>query len=212
MSSLDSAQLDIAHILFALPAADGFALAGGSALVVHGAIDRPTRDIDAFVAAKPGTPPGDVTPLASQLQDALITHGWAVTIVRDHETFTRLVATRTEDTVEIDLAVDSPRLFPTETIDDLPVLAAEDLAARKILAIIDRAEGRDFTDLDALQHQYGRGNCIKWAQQLDAGLTTPAIAHAFGQIDRLDDNELPAPNPDAIRASFSNWILDLHPT
>ncbi len=53
MTSLDTAQLNIARILFSLPAAGGFALAGGSALVVHGAIDRPTRDIDAFVAAKP---------------------------------------------------------------------------------------------------------------------------------------------------------------
>lgn len=71
MSSLDPAQHDIAQILFGLPAAVGFALAGGSALVAHGAIERPTRDIDAFIAARPGSPPGDVRPLASALVDAL---------------------------------------------------------------------------------------------------------------------------------------------
>ena len=86
------------------------------------------------------------------------------------------------------MEIDSPRLFPIETIDDLPELAPQDLAARKILAIIDRAEGRDFTNL-ALQEQYGRDDCLSWAQQLDAGVTTKAIASAFGQLDRLDDSE-----------------------
>lgn len=212
MTSLDTAQLNIARTLFSLPAADGFALAGGSALVVHGAIERPTRDIDAFVAAKPQTPPGDVTPLATQLQNALEAEAWTVVVIRHHQTFTRLVATKGQDSVEVDLAVDSPPLFPIEVVDGLPLLAARDLAARKILAIIDRAEGRDFTDLDSLQQQYGQGNCINWAQQLDSGLTTAAIADAFTKISRLADSELPTSAPSATRACFSNWIGDLSPT
>ncbi len=51
MSRLDSKQLEVAGLLFALPEADGFALAGGCALLALDAIDRPTRDIDAFIAA-----------------------------------------------------------------------------------------------------------------------------------------------------------------
>ena len=105
--------------------------------------------------------------------------------------------------------MDSPPLFPIEIVDGLPLLAGEDLAARKILAIIDRAEGRDFTDLDALQQQYGQGNCINWAQQLDSGLTTTAIADAFTKIRRLTDTELPTKDPGATRDCFSNWINDL---
>ncbi len=46
MNSLDPPQLEIAHILFELPTARGFALAGGSALLALGAINRPTRDSD----------------------------------------------------------------------------------------------------------------------------------------------------------------------
>ena len=91
-----------------------------------------------------------------------------------HETFTRLEATRQGTTVEIDLAVDSPPLFPIRMIDGLPVLAPQDLAARKILAILDRAEGRDFTDLYTLSQHFQREEIIAWAQQLDAGLTTSA--------------------------------------
>ena len=76
MNSLDPPQLEIAHILFELPAARDFALAGDSALLALGAIDRPTRDIDAFVAVRPGPTPGDVRPLAADLIHALLTAGW----------------------------------------------------------------------------------------------------------------------------------------
>ncbi len=147
MTRLDPAQTQIATLLFSLPEAGGYALAGGAALLATGTIDRPTRDLDAFIAATPTQPPGDVTTLAVALAETLENNGWTVTIVRCHQTFHRLNATRHDDSVEIDLAVDSPRLFPTTIIDGIPLLDPRDLAARKILAILDRSEGRDFTDL-----------------------------------------------------------------
>ena len=64
MNTLDPDQLEVARILFALPSATGFALAGGSALLLSGTIERPTRDIDAFIAARPGIHHGNVQPLA----------------------------------------------------------------------------------------------------------------------------------------------------
>lgn len=206
MSSLDPHQHSIASILFALPAAAGFALAGGSALVVHGVIDRPTRDIDAFIGARLGTPPGDVRPLADELTGAITDAGWTVTAVRSHETFVRLVAERRQATIEIDLAVDSPPLFPIENIEGLPVLAPQDLAARKVLAIIDRAEGRDYADLDVLAGRFGFEACTGWARELDDGLTAPAIADALTKLDRLTDDELPTGDPDRLRRDVVRWI------
>ena len=38
-------------------------------------------------------------------------------------------------------------MFPLQQVDGFPALTAEDLAVRKILAILDRTEGRDYTDL-----------------------------------------------------------------
>lgn len=52
MSGLANLQQEVARILFGLPESAGFAMAGGSALVALGVIDRPTRDLDAFVAAR----------------------------------------------------------------------------------------------------------------------------------------------------------------
>jgi len=147
VNRLTPLQRRAARILFELPDSDRFALAGGSALVALGIVDRLTRDLDAFIAAEPRNPPGDVRPLARSFTAALTTEGWTVEFVRDHVTFARLLTTLDDETIEVDLAVDSPPLFPLQQVDGIPTLRAEDIAARKILAILDRSEGRDFTDL-----------------------------------------------------------------
>lgn len=211
MSRFSDRQLEVARLLFALPEAEGFTLAGGSALLARGAIDRPTRDIDAFVAAKADSPPGDVGPLVDALRAALRERRWTVAIDRELTTFARLVAVRGDQSVEIDLAVDSPPLFPVEIVDGLPVLSGQDLAARKVLAILDRAEGRDFTDLRALAERYTRGDCVQWAQDLDDGVRRGDIAAAFDNLTRLDDDELPCPPADVaeLRAWYDRWRADL---
>lgn len=211
MSGFSNGQLAVARLLFGLPEAAGFALAGGSALLALGVIDRPTRDIDAFVGAQAATPPGDVAPLLHALRIRLEDEGWTVTVDRAQPTFARLVATRDENAVEIDLAVDSPPLFPIEIVSDLPVLGGQDLAARKVLAILDRAEGRDFTDLRTLAVRYSPADCIRWAQELDSGVRAVEIAHAFENLRRLDDAELPCDPGDVadVRVWYQRWSDDL---
>jgi hypothetical protein len=211
MSGFSEPQLAAARLLFDLPEARGFALAGGSALLALGTIDRPTRDIDAFVAAKAETPPGDVGPLVAALRERLLQDGWAVTVDRDLVTFARLVVTRNGDAVEIDLAVDSPPLFPLEVVDGLPVLSGPDLAARKVLAILDRAEGRDFTNLRALADRYSQAECIRWAQELDAGVRATEIANAFTKLTRLRAADLPCSSEAVVplRTWFEEWSTHL---
>lgn len=211
MSGFSEPQLAAARLLFGLDEARGFALAGGSALLALGATDRPTRDIDAFVAAKPETPPGDVGPLLAALRGRLLDDGWDVSVDRELVTFARLIATRDGDAVEIDLAVDSPPLFPLEAVDGLPVLSGPDLAARKVLAILDRAEGRDFTDLRALADRYSQAECILWAQELDAGVRAIDVADAFTKLARLGDADVPC-SPEVVptlRTWFEEWSIHL---
>jgi hypothetical protein len=45
----------VADVLFGLPEAVGYALAGGAALILRRVITRETADLDAFVAARPGS-------------------------------------------------------------------------------------------------------------------------------------------------------------
>lgn len=211
MTGFSVGQLEVAHLLFGLPEARGFALAGGSALLALGAIDRPTRDIDAFVAAKPEAPPGDVGPLVAALRGCLVAEGWKVTVDRELVTFARLLAERTDDAVEIDLAVDSPPLFPLVVVDELPVLAGQDLAARKVLAILDRVEGRDFTDLRALADHYSQAEAIEWARALDDGVRPGDISSAFDRLGRLADDELPCRTESVpeLRLWFQRWAAVL---
>ena len=75
VNGLTLLQRRAARILFDLPDSGGFALAGGSALVALGVVDRLTRDLDAFIAAEPGNPPGDVRPLAASFTAALAAEG-----------------------------------------------------------------------------------------------------------------------------------------
>ena len=69
-------QVRLAGIVTALPEADGFALAGAGGLLVHGLIDRTTRDLDYFTA--PGEEAAVVDlrdALERALDDAGLTHG-----------------------------------------------------------------------------------------------------------------------------------------
>jgi hypothetical protein len=68
------------------------------------------------------------------------------------------------------------------------VLTPLDLAARKVLAIVDRLEARDYTDLYALAHLVGQQICIDSALAMDAGLGVSAIAEAFERVRRIPDD------------------------
>lgn len=211
MSDLLPVQRDLARLLFSLPEAAGYALAGGAALVVQQIVDRDTRDLDAFIAATPGPTPGTVDRLADAFTQAAQRAGWTVETIRRHPTFCRFILDRDDNTVELDLAVDSPLLEPPRAMDGIPVLTPVDLAARKVLAIVDRLEARDYTDLHALAHLVGQQTCIDSALMMDAGLTVSAIAAAFERIDRIADDRYPDRATDAAttRRYFRTWAHEL---
>jgi hypothetical protein len=197
--------------LFSLPEADGYALAGGAALVARRLVERTTRDLDAFTAAHAGRDPGSVESLLDAAVNAFERLGWRLDIVRRHATFCRFVASRDGGSVEIDLAIDSPPLQEIELVDRLPVLSSVDLAGRKVLATLDRAEARDFTDLWSLSRLLGRTACVAAAQRLDDGVDATSIHAAFANIGRLTDDEFPAApdDVDAVRRWFIDWRRDL---
>ncbi len=56
---LPAFQLEVARVFFALPASEGFLLAGGAALLAQHLTARPTEDLDFFTT--PDLPPS-VTP------------------------------------------------------------------------------------------------------------------------------------------------------
>lgn len=75
MSELRPFQRQVADVLFGLPEAVGYALAGGAALILRRVITRETADLDAFIAARPGSDPGTVDALAKAFAAAARSHG-----------------------------------------------------------------------------------------------------------------------------------------
>ena len=53
-SDLSAFQLEVARLFFALPASQGFLLAGGAALLAQHLTARPTEDLDFFTAPERG--------------------------------------------------------------------------------------------------------------------------------------------------------------
>ncbi|MDQ3710224.1 MAG: nucleotidyl transferase AbiEii/AbiGii toxin family protein [Actinomycetota bacterium] len=136
----------MATIVSWLPEADGFALAGAGALVLHGYIERETRDLDYFTT--PAHQAG-VQQLGAALEAALVNEGLESRRLRDLPTFIRLLVGRDPDRCEVDLAIDY-RALDVEVTPFGPTLAPMELGANKVLAVLDRAESRDFTDLEAI--------------------------------------------------------------
>ena len=54
---LTAFQLEVARLFFALPASEGFLLAGGAALLAQHLTARPTEDLDFFTAPEHGQVP-----------------------------------------------------------------------------------------------------------------------------------------------------------
>ena len=135
-------QVAVADLFFSLPESDGFLLAGGAALAAQHLTTRPTQDLDLFTRAGRGTVPA----ARNAFENAAASRGWSVRRIRNSDTFCRLVVTG-EDDLLVDLALDSPPKLPPETSIAGPTFALEELAGRKLLALFDRAEARDFADV-----------------------------------------------------------------
>lgn len=199
-------QVDVARLFFTLPESEGFLLAGGAALVAQALTDRPTQDLDFFTG--PGG--GDVSGARDAFEAAAKRRGWSVKRVRDGATFCRLVVTG-PDSLVVDLALDTPpsRLPVVSFIG--PTFDLEELAGRKTLALFDRAEARDFTDVYALARRYGKELLIARACEVDMGFDTAVFAQMLGTLSRFDDSELPIADDQVyeLKAFFATWAVEL---
>jgi hypothetical protein len=176
-------QERVAAIIAGLPEAEGFALAGGAALIARGDIDRRTRDLDFF-----GLTPDAVDRLLPAVDRALNDAGLTVRRVQESHGFARLIVEGGGDRTELDLGADA-RLFPVEQRQPAPTLSGEELAVDKVLAVFGRAEARDFVDLAAIEERYGLEHLFELAAEKDRGFTPEMFAEMAGRFSRLRQDE-----------------------
>lgn len=143
---MDSAQHDVARLALAAVADFGFVLAGGNAISAHGIGNRPSEDIDLFTnRADPERFDDAVRAVVNALQSGM----WSTETVTSAVCFAQIVATRSGQSVAVDLGVDY-RARPPATMSVGPVLALEDAAANKVATLYSRAYPRDYMDIDSL--------------------------------------------------------------
>lgn len=176
-------QEQVAEIIAGLEEAEGFALAGGAALIVRGDVRRQTRDLDFF-----GLTADAVDRLLPAVDRALQDAGLVVHHVQESPGFARLIVESSDDRTELDLSADA-RLFPVEPGRLAPTLTGEELAVDKVLAVFGRAEARDFVDLMALEPRYGLERLCQLAAEKDRGFTPALLAEMLDRFPRLRQEE-----------------------
>lgn len=195
-------------MFFALPASEGFLLAGGAALLAQHLTARPTEDLDFFTAPEQGHVP--------DARDALETEargrGWTTERIHDSDTFCRIVVRSANAEVLVDLAVNAPPDLPASVTSAGPTLAPEELAGHKLLALFDRAAARDFADVYVLARRFGKDVMLARAVQIDAGFDAGVLADMIATLDRFADDELPVPDGSSaaeLREFYAAWRSEL---
>jgi len=198
-------QVEVARLFFSLPASERFLLAGGAALLAQHMTVRPTHDLDFFTAT-----PGSVESVRKEFKAAAQERGWTVDVRQSTTTFCRLVVHGPQDLL-VDIALDSPPMQPATASFLGPTFAPQELAARKLLALFDRAEARDFADVYVLLQTYTKSELLTWAKDVDAGFDPGVLAEQLGTLRRFLDGDLPIESASAeqVREFFAEWSQEL---
>ncbi|WP_116206541.1 nucleotidyl transferase AbiEii/AbiGii toxin family protein [Amycolatopsis circi] len=198
---LTSFQVTVARLFFELTQSEGFLLAGGAALLAQQLTTRPTQDLDFF--ASPGH--GDIPAARNALESAAKARGWQVARIRDSATFCRLVVRGPENLV-VDLALDAaPNLPPTLTFLG-PTFDREELAGRKVVALFDRAEARDFTDVYALSATYPKDFLLTRAASRTLASTPRCSGRCSPRCPASETGTCRSPSPRSAHCAASSQL------
>ncbi len=150
--SLSEFQQRVASLVLSLAEAEGFALAGGGALIAHGVVDRTTRDLDCF-----GPTRAAVDRLWPAIRNRLLTERFEVDVHQSDHGFAKMSVTdlATGETTQVDVGFD-PAFHASVAMSIGSVRALDDLAGDKLLALFGRAAPRDFVDVHALRDRFTR--------------------------------------------------------
>ena len=92
-----------------------------------------------------------------------------------------------------------------------PTFDPEELAGRKLVALFDRAEARDFADVFVLAQRFGKEVLMQRAGEADFGFDRGVLSTMMLTIARFNDDELPLPPEMAgeVRQFFHDWAREL---
>jgi hypothetical protein len=191
------------------------ALAGGNALMVHEVVSRYTEDVDLFVRRL-----DNVAPAASEIEAALQAAGYSTQRLDaagdggmaefwpdlgEELAEWEVTAPDGEHTVQVQAAYFETLGDPVSVPDLGPVLALDDLAGWKAVALASRMAARDYVDVAALLKRYTVGQLIGLARQRDPGLEEADFAEAAVRLDQMRDSRL-APLVSGLNGEDVAWV------
>ena len=202
---LTSLQQRVRSIIAGLPEADTVALAGGGALIVHGIVDRATTDLDFFSPTEV-----DVRVFAEATCSALEQEGLGVGMERSSPEFVRLLVKEGNDELTIDIGISGRAFAPVHTARGR-VLAPEDLAGDKLLALFGRAEPRDFIDVYALTARFDVTDLYGFAADKDQGFSLEHLRDALSVFDHHPRQAFPITESEfeTLREWVHSWRNEL---
>jgi hypothetical protein len=111
----------------------------------------------------------------------------------------------------VDLAQDAGPLAEPMITKVGPTYPAPELAARKVLALFDRAALRDFIDVDRVSGAYPKEQLIQIATSIDEGFDVGVLAQMLSGLDRFTNEQIAAfgVEPTAMRERFHQWTTEL---
>src|SRR5580765_6659242 len=192
-SSLTQTQIAVAQSFFELPESNGFVVVGGAALLALGLSTRPTQDLDVF--ANPSV--NDVTGALEAFERSVVKKSWQVRRITSDPTFCRFSVDIEDESVLVDLAIDAAAVDPPTITVLGPTMSELDVAARKVMALFDRAAARDFVDVYVLTQRFDRNELVRRAM-LDSH-------ERFGD----EDYAINAGEVAALRSFFADWAAAL---
>jgi hypothetical protein len=92
-----------------------------------------------------------------------------------------------------------------------PTLAPLELAGRKLLALFDRAQARDFANVYVLADRFGEDALLIEASAADPGFDEQVLAQMMTALDRFSDSGIPtsAEAVPEMRLFFARWAEEL---
>ncbi len=213
---LDELHRTVAAVALSTARRHGFALGGGSALIAHGIIDRPTEDIDLFTNKDHG-----VTSAVGAVEAALRAAGFEAERQDKTAGLADVFYGMGDELAEWIVTAPGGRQMMLQmayfdrdrrpvTMDVGPVLDLEDVVGSKVCALASRVEPRDYVDTAAALERYTVDQLIAFAKRLDPGLTDREFADAARQLDRMPDGVFARYGLDAaavanLRERFAAW-------
>ena len=190
-----------------------FYLTGGTALAEFYLGHRLSYDLDLFTADV-----GLVQPVSFQLEKLAQENNFEIKTIRRFTTYVEFLVSSDNDTLKVDLALDSPFRFqaPIVSPQGFWVNNFEDLCVDKLLAYFGRAEPRDAVDLYFILTQVEPQILIDKAKQKDPGFDLYWFAIALNRCMDFPDEASDWPvsmlvnwDPQKIKQLFQSWSIKI---